>query len=203
MITRREPAKGEDADDRDVQNERIAVEEEVLQKAKTTKADADQVEVKKCVINTSMGEIHIEIYPRECPKTCENFLTHAKNNYYNNCTFHRVIKSFMIQTGDAEFGDGTGGSSIWGHEFEDEIRLPQLSHKEPYMLAMANCGPNTNGSQFYITTVPCPWLDSKHTVFGKVVRGHKTVKDIEATRVEEKTNKPLMDIRLVSIKVLD
>ena len=135
------------------------------------------------VMNTSMGEIYLEIYPDKCPKTCENFVTHVKNNYYNACIFHRIIKDFMCQTGDAEFGNGTGGASIWGKEFEDEIT--DLTHGEPFMLAMANCGPNTNGSQFYITTVPCPWLDGKHTVFGKVTKGQKTVKDIECVRVDE------------------
>lgn len=148
-----------------------------------------------------MGEIHVEVYPQECPKTCENFLTHAKNGYYDNCVFHRVIKSFMIQTGDAEFGNGTGGSSIWAKEFEDEIRLPQLSHKEPFMLAMANCGPNTNGSQFYISTVPCPWLDGKHTVFGRVIKGHQTVQDIENVRVENRDKRPLMDVKMYKVIV--
>ena len=81
----------------------------------------------------------------------------------------------MIQTGDAEYGNGTGGTSIWGKEFEDEICKDVLNHKDPYVVAMANAGPNTNGSQFYITTVPCPWLDGKHTVFGKVIKGHRTV----------------------------
>lgn len=151
------------------------------------------------MINTSLGEIHAEIYPKSCPKTCENFLTHIKNKYYDNCLFHRVVKQFMIQTGDAEYGNGTGGTSIWGKEFEDEIRLPELSHKDPFVLAMANCGPNTNGSQFYITTVPCPWLDGKHTVFGRVTKGFKTVQDIEKTEVQKENSRPLIDIKIVSI----
>ena len=109
------------------------------------------------------------MYPQECPKTVENFTTHAKNGYYSNLIFHRVVKGFMIQTGDPA-GDGSGGTSIWGYEFEDEIS-DKLKHKEPFVLAMANCGKNTNGSQFYITTVPCPWLDGKHTVFGRVTKG--------------------------------
>lgn len=109
------------------------------------------------------------LYPDECPKTVENFVTHSRNNYYNGVIFHRVIKSFMVQTGDPE-GDGTGGTSIWGEEFEDEFH-EKLNHDEPFMLSMANCGRNTNGSQFFITTVPCPWLNNKHTVFGKVSRG--------------------------------
>ena len=128
------------------------------------------------VIYTSKGEIHCELYP-QCQKTVENFTTHAKNGYYSNMIFHRVIKGFMVQTGCPE-GNGTAGESIWGGEFEDEIRQT-LSHTEPGTLSMANCGKNTNASQFYITTVPCPWLDGKHTVFGKVTKGMEVVNDIE------------------------
>jgi peptidylprolyl isomerase domain and WD repeat-containing protein 1 len=94
---------------------------------------------------------------------------HSKNGYYNNLIFHRVIKSFMAQTGDP-LGDGTGGESIWGHDFEDEFH-PKLKHDVPFTLSMANAGANTNGSQFFITTVPLPHLDNKHTVFGRVTRG--------------------------------
>jgi peptidylprolyl isomerase domain and WD repeat-containing protein 1 len=90
-----------------------------------------------------MGEIHVELYPTDCPKTVENFITHAKKGYYDNVIFHRVIRSFMIQTGDPK-GDGTGGVSIWGGEFEDELR-PHLKHDQ-FMLSMANAGANTNGS---------------------------------------------------------
>ena len=147
-----------------------------------------------------MGEIHLELCPNECPKTVENFITHAKNGYYNNLIFHRVIKSFMIQTGDPS-GDGTGGASIWGDEFEDEFH-PSLNHDQPFVLSMANAGPNTNASQFYITTVPCPWLNGKHTVFGRVTRGMEVVQQIEGVRVDDK-KKPLMDVRIRLVKVLD
>ena len=99
----------------------------------------------------------------------------------------------MIQTGDPD-GDGSGGSSIWGAEFEDEIS-DKLKHKDPFVLAMANCGKNTNGSQFYITTVPCHWLDGKHTVFGRVIRGQEVVSDIESVRVD-KAQKPLLEVKL-------
>jgi peptidylprolyl isomerase domain and WD repeat-containing protein 1 len=106
----------------------------------------------------------------------------------------------MIQTGDPS-GDGTGGSSIWGGEFEDEIR-PNLNHDQPFVLSMANAGPNTNSSQFYITTVPCPWLNGKHTVFGRVTRGMEVASEIEGVRVDDR-KKPLMDVRIRLIKVLD
>jgi peptidylprolyl isomerase domain and WD repeat-containing protein 1 len=147
-----------------------------------------------------MGEVHLELYPKECPKTVENFITHCRNGYYNSVIFHRVIKSFMIQTGDPE-GNGTGGVSIWGDEFEDEIH-PHLTHDKPFVLSMANAGPNTNASQFFITTVPCPWLNGKHTVFGRVTRGMEVVTQIEGVRVDD-TNKPLMDVRIRLMKVLD
>ena len=108
-------------------------------------------------INTSYGEVRLKLFPDECPKTVENFATHAANGYYDGVIFHRVIKGFMIQTGDP-LGDGTGGTSIWGHEFEDEFHRA-LKHDRPFTLSMANAGPGTNGSQFFITTAPCTWLD--------------------------------------------
>ena len=96
------------------------------------------------VIYTSKGEIYCDLFPTKCPKTVENFTTHAKNGYYNNMIFHRVIKGFMVQTGCPD-GDGTGGDSIWGKEFADEI-CDELTHEQPFTLSMANCGPGTNAS---------------------------------------------------------
>lgn len=101
------------------------------------------------VIHTTYGDITVRLFPEAAPKSVENFVTHAKNGYYNNIIFHRVIRKFMIQTGDP-LGDGTGGESIWGREFADEFS--SLKHDKPYTLSMANAGPNTNGSQFFITT---------------------------------------------------
>ena len=124
-----------------------------------------------------MGDIHIRLFPDDTPKTVENFVVHSKNGYYNNLIFHRVIKGFMVQTGCPK-GDGTGGESIWDFEFEDEFH-PQLRHDKPFTVSMANAGPNTNGSQFFVTTVPCSWLNDKHTVFGRVFKGMDVVQDIE------------------------
>lgn len=101
------------------------------------------------IVHTSYGDIHIRLFPDAAPKAVENFVTHAKNGYYNNTIFHRVIRKFMIQCGDP-LGDGTGGESIWGKEFGDEFST--LKHDKPYTVSMANAGPNTNGSQFFITT---------------------------------------------------
>ncbi len=129
------------------------------------------------VLDTSSGTIEIELYPDKAPKTVENFTTHLKNGYYENVIFHRIIKDFMIQGGDPT-GSGMGGQSIWGSTFEDECHQ-DLSFEEPGLLAMANAGPGTNGSQFFITTVATPWLHMKHTIFGKVVGGMDVVSKME------------------------
>jgi peptidylprolyl isomerase domain and WD repeat-containing protein 1 len=191
LFSRREPMISAEQG-RDLHNERIQ------QLLPVPKKSQKNLLPNKVVMFTSKGEIYLELYPQLCPKTVENFVTHAKNGYYNNMIFHRVIKGFMVQTGDPE-GDGTGGESIWGAEFADELH-PDLRHEEPFTLSMANCGPNTNASQFFITTVPCPWLDDKHTVFGKVTKGMNAVTDIESVRVD-KDNKPLMEVKLHSIRV--
>lgn len=149
------------------------------------------------VMHTTMGDITVALHVDECPKTVENFTTHCKDGYYDKTIFHRVIKDFMIQGGDPQ-GDGTGGTSIWGGEFKDEF-VKGLRHNAPGILSMANCGPNTNGSQFFITTVPCPWLDNKHTVFGRVIKGMDVVKAIENVKCRD--TKPVTQIRIVNIEV--
>jgi peptidylprolyl isomerase domain and WD repeat-containing protein 1 len=154
----------------------------------------------KVVLRTSKGDITLQLTQSETPKTVENFLTHCRNGYYNNVIFHRIIKNFMIQTGDP-LGDGTGGESIWGGEFEDEFH-PDLKHSQPYIVSMANCGPNTNGSQFFITTVKCPWLDTKHTVFGKVIKGTEVVSTIENSKCDD-LDRPVEPIKILQVDIFD
>lgn len=125
-------------------------------------------------------------------------LTFIKNNI-KLIQFNRVIKGFMIQTGDPT-GNGTGGESIWGGDFEDEIR-PHLKHDRPYTVSMANAGPNTNGSQFFVTLTPTPWLDNKHTVFGRVTKGMEVIQNISNVKTNPKTDKPYDEIRIISISV--
>ncbi|OPY81132.1 MAG: putative peptidyl-prolyl cis-trans isomerase [Syntrophorhabdus sp. PtaU1.Bin058] len=117
-------------------------------------------------IKTSKGDIRLKLFPDKAPLTVLNFVNLSKRGFYNNLKFHRVIPDFMIQ-GGCPLGTGTGGP---GYRFKDEFS-PGLKHDKPGMLSMANAGPNTNGSQFFITHVPTPWLDNRHSIFGEVVDG--------------------------------
>ena len=118
------------------------------------------------VLQTTQGDIQLELFPKVAPKAVENFTTHVKNGYYDGIIFHRIIKNFMIQAGDPT-GTGRGGNSIWNKSFDDEISS-KYSFNKAGILAMANRGPNTNGSQFFITTKETPWLNGGFTIFGKV-----------------------------------
>ncbi len=128
----------------------------------------------RIILKTNRGDIHATLFASQVPVTTANFLNLAKKHYYDGITFHRVIPNFMIQGGDPT-GTGMGGP---GYKFEDEID-PSLKHDHPGRLSMANSGPNTNGSQFFITHVPTPWLDGKHTVFGQVTEGQNIVDTIQ------------------------
>jgi cyclophilin family peptidyl-prolyl cis-trans isomerase len=125
-------------------------------------------------IKTNKGDMRLMLYADKTPMTVNNFVFLAREGFYNGVPFHRVIKDFMIQTGDPT-GTGRGGP---GYRFPDEIH-PDLRHDGPGVLSMANAGPNTNGSQFFITHVATPWLDGKHTVFGKLIDGSQTLYAIE------------------------
>ncbi|XP_034949000.1 RING-type E3 ubiquitin-protein ligase PPIL2 [Chelonus insularis] len=140
---------------------------------------------------TNFGTLNLELHCDIVPKTCENFIKHCSNGYYDNTKFHRSIKNFMIQGGDPT-NTGNGGKSIWGKPFEDEFKQ-NLTHQGRGILSMANSGPGTNGSQFFITFRSCRHLDRKHTVFGKIVGGLDTLNAIEKIEVDNK-DRPIEDI---------
>ena len=176
-------------------------------------------------VHTNHGDFKLELFPEIAPKTVENFVTHAKNGYYNGVIFHRVIEDFMIQGGDPT-GTGMGGESIYGRTFEDEFSREAFNLYGT--LSMANAGPNTNGSQFFIVTakqVPAqmlkqlkdggwpeeiveeyakvggtPWLDHRHTVFGRVVEGMDVVLKIEGVE-RNAQDRPLEDVVIESMDV--
>jgi cyclophilin family peptidyl-prolyl cis-trans isomerase len=150
-------------------------------------------------INTSMGSIEIQLQPNEAPKTVENFVGLAKNGYYDGIIFHRIIDDFMIQGGDPT-GTGRGGESFFGKPFEDEFN-ENLSHSGPGILSMANAGPNTNGSQFFITLISTPWLDGKHSVFGKVINGMDVVEKIGKVDTSKPFDKPIKDVVMNKVTI--
>ncbi len=181
------------------------------------------------IMHTSMGDISLRLFPEQAPKAVENFVTHAKNGYYDGIVFHRVIKGFMIQGGDPT-ATGCGGESIWGHNFKDEF-TPEL-HNLRGALSMANAGPGTNGSQFFIVQADSvhpgllaqmaelrdyfpqacedayrqvggtPHLDFHHTVFGQVYDGMDVVDAIAGVKTNG-SDKPLTDVTILGIDVKD
>lgn len=151
------------------------------------------------ILKTRHGDIKIKLFEKDAPKTCENFITHIKNGYYDGLIFHRVIREFMIQGGDPT-GTGRGGESIWGKPFKDEFS-PNLKFDRKGLLAMANAGPNTNGSQFFITTVETPWLNNHHTIFGEVVEGYEAVEKIENCRTGF-MDKPSEEQKIIKAEIL-
>lgn len=129
------------------------------------------------VMETNQGTMEIKLFPEIAPKACENMIRHAENGYYDGLIFHRVIKNFMIQGGDP-LGKGFGGESVWGTPFEDEVS-ENVTFDKVGILAMANSGPSTNGSQFFITVAKTPWLNMKHTIFGEITSGSDVLEKIE------------------------
>ncbi len=151
-------------------------------------------------LKTTQGDIKLKLFPKIAPKACENFVKLVEKGYYNGIIFHRVIKDFMIQGGDPT-GSGCGGNSIWGHPFEDEFDA-NVGFDRQGLLAMANAGPSTNGSQFFITTVPTPWLHMHHTIFGEVVEGYEVVKKIENCETGF-MDRPVREQKIISAEVSD
>lgn len=186
----------------------------------------DQAKGPKATIKTNHGDIVIQLFPEEAPMTVENFVRLAQKGYYDGVTFHRVISDFMIQGGDPE-GTGAGGQSIWGHNFEGEFSNELFNLRGA--LSMANAGPNTNGSQFFIVqnkNMPkrfiqqlrdaqypeevvkaykqggTPWLDHRHTVFGHVTEGMDVVDEI-AKVAKDGNDKPLEDVVITTVEIAD
>ncbi|CAO3621443.1 unnamed protein product [Cunninghamella blakesleeana] len=154
---------------------------------------------KSVLLETSMGPVEIELYWNHAPKTCKNFYELAKRGYYDGVSFHRIISDFMIQGGDPT-GTGRGGQSIYGEKFADEIHQG-LKHTGAGILSMANSGPNTNGSQFFITLAPTPWLDGKHTIFGRVADGMNIVKRMGLVATDAQ-DRPKDSVKIIKGSVL-
>ena len=146
-------------------------------------------------IRTTLGDMRIELFRDRAPKTVENFVTLSKKGFYNGLTFHRVIPGFMIQGGCPK-GDGTGDP---GYEIKDEFH-PTLRHDSPGILSMANRGPNTGGSQFFITLAPTSWLDNKHAVFGKIRSGQEVAEKIAAVP-RDGSDRPKAPVRIVEVTI--
>lgn len=147
------------------------------------------------IMHTEKGDIHIELFAEKTPKTVNNFVFLSQQGFYDGVIFHRVIKDFMTQGGDPT-GTGRGGP---GYKFEDEFN-PSLKHNMPGILSMANAGPRTNGSQFFITHVPTPWLDNKHTVFGVVTKGMDVVLAIPP---RDPMNPEYPGVKITSVEILE
>jgi cyclophilin family peptidyl-prolyl cis-trans isomerase len=181
-------------------------EKEPINKSNRTKVDSmdsfkNIAENERIIakFETTMGNFEIELYAKDVPKTVENFVGLANKKYYDGIIFHRVIDNFMIQGGDPT-GTGMGGESFWGGKFEDEFKM-HLKHDEAGILSMANAGPNTNGSQFFITLVPTPHLDGRHSVFGKVIKGMDVVKAIGKVETA-RGDRPVEDVVMNSVSIV-
>ena len=149
-------------------------------------------------IETTQGLIEIKLWPDIAPKACENFIKLVEKHYYDGIIFHRIIKDFMLQTGDPT-GTGAGGESIWNKKFEDEVQA-DVAFEKPGLVAMANSGPNTNGSQFFITTKATPWLNMNHTIFGEVVEGMDIVKKLENIKTDLE-DRPEAEQKMIKVYV--
>ncbi|MDD3396553.1 MAG: peptidylprolyl isomerase [Acidaminococcaceae bacterium] len=163
--------------------------------AKTSATASHKVKSAVAVFDTNMGSFEVTLATQDAPKTCANFIQLAEKGFYNKTIFHRIIDNFMIQGGDPT-GTGTGGP---GYAIKDEFS-PKLKHDGPGVLSMANAGPNTGGSQFFVTLVATPWLDGKHAVFGKVTKGMDVVQKIGKVKTSG-PDKPVQDVVLNKVTI--
>jgi peptidylprolyl isomerase len=177
-----------------------AAQEEAMADFAEVAAEWSEKENFNVVLKTTQGDIEIELMPGIAPLAVANFVGHIKSGYYDDLIFHRVIEGFMVQGGDP-LGTGTGGESIWGKNFPDEFS-PEARFDTEGLLAMANSGPMTNGSQFFITTSKPEWLNNKHTIFGKVVNGYDKVKKIEGVE-KGAGDKPVEDQKIVKAYIAE
>ena len=177
-----------------------AAQEEAMADFAEVAAEWSEKENFNIVLETTQGDIEIELMPSIAPLAVANFVGHIKSGYYNELIFHRVIENFMVQGGDP-LGTGTGGESIWGKNFPDEFS-PDVRFDTEGLLAMANSGPMTNGSQFFITTSKPEWLNDKHTIFGKVIAGYDNVKKIEGVE-KGAGDKPVEDQKILKAYVVE
>jgi cyclophilin family peptidyl-prolyl cis-trans isomerase len=170
------------------------------QKSKTQTKKVQETKTQLvAVFETNMGTFECELFEDKAPKTVANFVGLAEKGYYDGVIFHRVIDNFVIQGGDPT-GTGRGGESIYGHPFEDEFH-PDLKHDKAGVLSMANAGPNTNGSQFFITLAPTPWLDGKHSIFGQVIKGMDVVRKIGKVETIKPGDRPVKDVVMNKVRI--
>lgn len=184
----------------EMMNAQAEVQKAAMAEFEDTAAEWKVKENFNVVLETTQGNVTIELMPSIAPLAVANFVGHIESGYYNDLVFHRIIKDFMIQGGDP-LGTGTGGESIWGKNFPDEVSS-EVGFDTEGLLAMANSGPMTNGSQFFITTSKPEWLNGKHTIFGKVVEGYDNVKKLEGVETGAQ-DKPVEEQKIIKAYVAE
>ena len=180
----------------EIRNTRLKINKRKLERLMKLKPDEELL----AIIETNYGTIELKLFPDKAPLTVKNFAGLANAGFYDGLLFHRVIDNFMIQGGDPT-GTGSGGESIYNKPFKDEFS-PDLKFDRPGLLAMANRGPNTNTSQFFITLVKTPWLNNHHTIFGEVISGMDVVRKIGKVKTTKPYDRPVKDVVMYKVRVI-
>ena len=180
----------------EIRNTRLKINKRKLERLMKLKPDEELL----AIIETNYGTIELKLFPDKAPLTVKNFAGLANAGFYDGLLFHRVIDNFMIQGGDPT-GTGSGGESIYNKPFKDEFS-PDLKFDRPGLLAMANRGPNTNTSQFFITLVKTPWLNNHHTIFGEVISGMDVVRKIGKVQTTKPYDRPFKDVVMNKVRVI-